>query len=195
MKLFYIYITTVFFLFSCTETTKQYIENEASTSRQIDSSLVFDKGININHFLTTQKKKTTSFYQLKGNVSKITQTNFWFKNNTEKVIKKLATDQFEFNKMRQLTMHNSYANDGELFFTYKYAYDEEGYLVNYSESNDVRFVVNTTPIYSADGLIFKEDHFNRDEIPLGESTFDFDADSNKHGSPHIMNKTLDGHQN
>jgi hypothetical protein len=75
-------------------------------------------------------------------------------------------------------MHNSYANDGELFFTYKYAYDEEGYLVNYSESNTVRFVVNTTPIYSADGLIFKEDHFNRDEIPLGGSTFDFDADSN-----------------
>lgn len=178
MKLNFLFILTAFVFFSCTETNKKYIEDEISNQRQIDSVLIFEGGLNIDRFLHSQKKKTTTFFQLKGNVSEITQTNYWFKKGTTKTLKKLATDKFEFNTMNQLTLHNSYANDGELFYLNNYSYDDEGYNVNYSESNEVRFVVNTTPSYSLDGLIFKETHYNRDEIPIGESIIDFDANKN-----------------
>ena len=38
-------------------------------------------------------------------------------------------------------------------------------------------VIRSIPVYSLDGLIIKENHFNKDEIPIGNSTLSFNENT------------------
>ncbi len=160
---------------SCVNKPKVVEESQVVGQRQESPAFLFDKNVEFNHVLEFQKESTAGSLGFKGNVAKVTQTNYWYKKQNEetiKVAKKLKTTIYAFNESGQLTVNNKYADDEELFFTNKYSYDDEGFLTASFKSNKARFVVKTVPIYSQEGIIMKEEHYNSDGIKIGESGID-----------------------
>ncbi|MCB9426496.1 MAG: hypothetical protein H6584_05650 [Flavobacteriales bacterium] len=175
-----IYGVFLMLLVSCVDGAKKYKSDNTLEKKQVDSSSVIIASGNLDHIISFQKKKVIDFSDIKGKVSKITQTNFWYKkegDSTIEKIQKLKTEVLEFNEEQQLILYNVYADDEELFFTNKYIYDEEGCLITSYESNAVRFVVKKIPVYNPQGIIVKEKYYNKDEIEIGEAVIGLKQDT------------------
>jgi|GEM_PF-4345925 len=171
---------------SCTNSDNKVKEEVKPLKKQIENTTVFEHVDEPSRYISFQKKKNLQSYNFKGNVSSVNQTNYWFKKTNKGIVKtpkKLKTDVYKYNREKQMTVHDRIADDGELFFTNNYTYDSAGYLTAYFESNDVRFVVSTIPIYSTDEFIFKESHLNKFEISIGNSLIELQD------SLHMITKT------
>ncbi len=168
-------IIVLLILTSCLNKPTVIDEIQPVDLRQESTEFLFEKNEEFKYLLKFQKESTAGSLGFKGNVAKVTQTNYWYKKQNEetiKVAKKLKTTIYEFNENRQLTLNNIYADDEELFFINKYSYDDGGFMTASFKSNKARFVVKTVPIYSQEGIIMKEEHFNSDGIKIGESDID-----------------------